>query len=224
MNFAYLLYVVNKQNYNCQTMLFIILFIIYLLNISPIGSDENNYIDNSSWISVSSHENDSVIYEIFKNADLTEKINIIKELGARNDRDFNFFLESVFYGGYLEKKEKEYILYCCFDFLLDSEDSFRINRGFFEKSMNEISGYSDSLLRRTILEKTVYAEEKTGINILINEGEFLLKKSGEKPYFDFELRKEGHLFMDTCRKYDSPVLDQLSDSLYRNTANLKPFE
>ncbi len=97
MNFAYLLYVVNNHRYNCSMRNVITAALFCLLNITLIPAQENENYNESSWVSYSESRSNRIISEIIDKTDLTEKIDILENLGKRKDRDFNLIIENIYY-------------------------------------------------------------------------------------------------------------------------------
>ena len=170
MNFAYLLYVVNNRRYNCFMRPAIMIILLSLLNITPNSAQGNEKYSESGWISETGSRSNMLISEILEKSDLTEKIDKITTLGSRDEREFNIILKNIYYGKNRKEAEKETEIYYCIKLFIKSEKDFEINRDIFIKIFRDIEMFSDSVLRKEIIRKTDYADRKTAVEILAEEG------------------------------------------------------
>ena len=219
MNFAYLLYVVNNRRYNCFMRPAIMIILLSLLNITLNSAQENEKYPESGWISETESRANLMISEIIEKSDFTEKIDIIKILGRRKDRDFNIILENIYYGKYGKESEKETVIFYCISSLIKSEKDFEINNFILKTIFRDIDRFSDSVLRKEIIKKTDYAGRKTAVEILAEEGKRLAEISRKNGILSAVNAEECRLFFRYAEKYNEPVLDQLADIIYRNAVN-----
>ena len=195
------------------------IILLSLLNITPNSGQGNEKYSESGWISETGSRSNMLISEILEKSDLTEKIDIITTLGSRDDRDFNIILENIYYGKNRKEAEKETEIYYCIKLFIKSEKDFEINRDIFIKIFRDIEMFSDSVLRKEIIRKTDYADRKTAVEILAEEGRRLAGISRKDGKLNAVNTEECRLFFSHAEKYNEAVLDQLADIIYRNAVN-----
>ena len=201
----------------------LILFIItlFIITITFITAEEYQKYDKSQW---RSHRDNRILNEIIDESDLTEKINVIKKLRIRKDRNFNSVLEYLYYSKDNAVNVKETLLYYSLASTIRTKNDFTLNIPVIEKIFLDIVKYSDSLLRKEILIKTDFADENTAVKVLSSEGKMLADLSRKNGRLDLIMLEECRVYYRKSLKYNDPVLNQLNDIICRNAVNLKCSE
>ena len=201
----------------------LILFIITLclITITFITAEEYQKYDKSQW---RSNSDNRILNEIIDKSDLTEKINVIKKLGIRKDRNFNSVLEYIYYSKDNADNIRETLLYYTLASTIRTKNDFTLNIPVIEKIFLDIVKYSDSLLRKEILIKTDFADENTAVKVLSSEGKMLADLSRKNGRLDLIMLEECRVYYRKSLKYNDPVLNQLNDIICRNAVNLKCSE
>ena len=201
----------------------LILFIItlFLITITFITAEEYQKYDKSQW---RSNSDNRILNEIIDKSDLTEKINVIKKLGIRKDRNFNSVLEYIYYSKDNADNIRETLLYYTLASTIRTKNDFTLNIPVIEKIFLDIVKYSDSLLRKEILIKTDFADEKTAVKVLSSEGKMLSDLSRKNGRLDLIMLEECRVYYRKSLKYKDPVLNQINDIICRNAVNLKCSE
>lgn len=205
-------------------MLFVIFFIICQINISPAVSDENHKFDKNYWIARSEQKDNRLITELIIKSDLTEKIDIVRKLGLREDRDFTSIFVSIYYRKDQFDRNKEVLLYYLVNFLIKSDSDYRVNSVITDIIFSDIKSYSDSLLRKEIMRKLLYADNNTALKVLSIEGEMLREISTDKAGINPVILEECRVFAEISGYYNDPVLEQIYTALYRNIKKLENFK
>ena len=196
------------------------IILLSLLNITFNSAQENEKYSKSGWVSDSRRSANSIISEIIEKSDFTEKIEIIKLLGLRKDRDFNSIIENIYYKKSKTENEKEILIYFCLNSFIKSEADFETNKRIFSEIFSNVVIFSDSLLRKEIIKKTDFAPGKTAVETLSSEGRILAEKSRENGRLDEITAEECRIFIKHSEKYGEPVLEQIIDIIHRNAVNI----
>ena len=197
--------------------LFFITITVLFFNINLFAQD----IDlNNNWLTDSAGKDDILILEYLNTVDFEEKIRAISNISKREDKNFSFLLDSIYYQVGDNINEKEYILYLMLDNFFTDETSINESLGSFLAVCNNISNYRNSILRKKIMEKTVLFDNNTAESILLKEALFLLQEGKKTNSFNIEMLEESRIFFIYSGKVDSPVLNDYRQEIYVTVINI----
>jgi len=218
--------------------LFIIIPLIFLNNIYPQDKNpqdknpqdrnlqdflENQ--DNSSfnWFTTSTSKDDFIIADYFDILSFDEQITAIPYIAKRKDRDFSLLLDKIYYQEADDKNEKEFILYLMLHNFFNDKESIEKSKDSFFTICENISNYKNSILRKKIMEKTVFLDNKKAENILLKESKFLLNEGKKNSKFNLEMLEESRIFFLYSGKIDSSVLNDYRQMIYVTVSNIPDF-
>ncbi len=192
-----------------------------LLNITSNSAQENDNYSRTEWVTESDSSSNRLVSEIIMKSGLTDRIDLIKQLGMREDRDFCRIAEDIYYSLDCPDRDRELILYFTVNSFIKSPGDYEINRNVFEEIFYSVDSFSESILRKEIIRKTEYTDKKTALKILTREGRMLAEMGRENSLLNPVILEECRVYRSYSEKYSEAVLDQINDVIYRNVLKLQ---
>ena len=136
--------------------------LISLFNITLNQAQENEIYSKSQWVAETDSSSNRLVSEIMQKSDLTERTDIIRNLGKRKDRNFKIILEDLYYKNIYPAAEKEILLYLCVNSFINSEADYSDSCEVYDEIFADISRFSDSLLRKELIREKHFRRQKNG--------------------------------------------------------------
>lgn len=204
----------------------ILFFIFIFLSLAYLYSQDNatpfNDMSNSplTWLSKTTPMVNFSVLDFFETASYSDRIDAITYLSKRENREFGFLAEYLYYNEGIDKNEKEYLLFLIFDKIFTDIDTVNATGIHYFTLCNNIAIYRQSLLRKSIIKSVTFKDGNFQESVLIEEAVFLLNEAKKENHFSEEFLMEFITFLEAAIKLNSPILDDYINQIYKQVDNI----